>query len=75
MYINKLAAHLGVIAFLQLSGKLPHAENCIEQTLVFPYRVRTEMRIRTTLDFEIQCLLYNKSQNPDCAVRIAVKGA
>ena len=25
------------------------------------------------LNFQIQCILYGKSQNPDCAVRIAVK--
>ena len=31
------------------------------------------MRIRTGPDFEIQCILYDKQQNPDCAVRIAVK--
>ena len=33
------------------------------------------MRIRTGPDFEIQCILYDKQQNPDCAVRIAVKRA
>ena len=31
------------------------------------------MRIRTGPDFQIQCILYGKWQNPDCAVRIAVK--
>ena len=30
------------------------------------------MRIRTGPDFQIQCILYGKWQNPDCAVRIAV---
>ena len=34
------------------------------------------MRIRTGPDFQIQCIiLYGKWQNPDCAVRIAVKRA
>ena len=33
------------------------------------------MRIRTGLDFQIQCSFYDKHQNPDCAVRIAVKRA
>ena len=31
------------------------------------------MRIRTGPDFQVQCILYDKRQNPDCAVRIAVK--
>ena len=33
------------------------------------------MRIRTGPDFQIQCILYGKQQNPDCVVRIAVKRA
>ena len=33
------------------------------------------MRIRTCPDFKIQCILYGKQQNPDCAVRIAVERA
>ena len=33
------------------------------------------MRIRTGLDFQIQCTLYGKWQSPVCSVRIAVKGA
>ena len=31
------------------------------------------MRIRTGPDFQIQCILYGKWQNPECVVRIAVK--
>ena len=33
------------------------------------------MRIRIGPDFQIQCILYGKQQNPDCVVRIAVKRA
>ena len=32
------------------------------------------MRIPTGPDFQIQCILYGKWQNPDCEVRIAVDG-
>ena len=32
------------------------------------------MWIRTGPDFQIQFILYGKQQNPDCAVRIDVKG-
>ena len=33
------------------------------------------MRIRTCPDVQIQCILYGKQQNPDCAVRTAIKRA
>ena len=42
--------------------------------LSMPIHSTDWMRIRTGPDFQIQYILYGKQQNPDCAVRIAVKG-
>ena len=48
------------IDFLQLSGKFPHAENCIEQTWDFSVQSPDWKRIRTGPDFQIQCIRNGK---------------
>ena len=82
---RQLCNHKPIFAEIQLLQffllwRFNFCDNQIPDRLLSTDWVRTNADVKSWwgaygfgTDFQIQCILYGKSQNPDCAVRTAVK--